>query len=255
MVWPSRCSSPRSSHSASRLCGSSPAVGSSRNSTDGRWKMALATISRCAIPPDRAYTDAFAHLDSWNCTSSSSAIRRDSFAPMPNSRPWKYRFSHTVSWRSRVFCCETIPLSCLASAGCAATSMPDRNAAPRCRHHPGGQDARRRRLARAVGAEQAEDLAGLDVEAEPVDRGEVRPRVHLGQVLGVDDRGRLAIGGRRPPSSASRKCSLPAHRNAGGPCRRCPEMLRQAPAFAVMAPGRSYPPPASPPRRRCRDGW
>ena len=92
--------------------------------------MARATMSRCAIPPDRAYTDALAHLDSWNCSSSSSAVRRDTFAPMPNNRPWKYRFSQTVSCRSRVFCWETIPLSCLASAGCAATSTPARNARP-----------------------------------------------------------------------------------------------------------------------------
>ena len=52
-------------------------MGSSMNSTAGRWKIARATMSRCAIPPDRAYTDALAHLDSWNCSSSSSAIRRD----------------------------------------------------------------------------------------------------------------------------------------------------------------------------------
>ncbi len=63
-------------------------------------------------------------------SSRSPAILLDSFALMPNSRPWKYRFSHTVSWRSRVFCCETIPLSCLASAGRAATSIPARNARP-----------------------------------------------------------------------------------------------------------------------------
>ena len=49
---------------------------------------------------------------------------------MPNSRPWKYRFSQTVSWRSRVFCWETIPLSCLASAGWAATSTPAMKARP-----------------------------------------------------------------------------------------------------------------------------
>ena len=49
---------------------------------------------------------------------------------MPNSRPWKYRFSHTVSCRSSVFCWDTIPLSCLASAGCAATSTPARKARP-----------------------------------------------------------------------------------------------------------------------------
>jgi hypothetical protein len=49
---------------------------------------------------------------------------------MPNSRPWKYRFSPTVSWRSSVFCWETIPLICLASAGCAATSTPAMNPRP-----------------------------------------------------------------------------------------------------------------------------
>ena len=92
--------------------------------------MARATISRWAIPPDSAYTEALAHLDSWNCSSSSSAVCRDALAPMPNSRPWKYRFSQTVSWRSSVFCWDTIPLSCLASAGCAATSTPARKARP-----------------------------------------------------------------------------------------------------------------------------
>ena len=54
IVWPSLFSSPSRSHSASRLCGSSPAVGSSRNSTEGRWKIARATMSRCAMPPERA---------------------------------------------------------------------------------------------------------------------------------------------------------------------------------------------------------
>ena len=122
IVWPSAFSSPRISHSASRLCGSRPAVGSSRNSTAGRWKIARATISRCAIPPDSAYTEAFAQRLRWNCSSSWSEIRRDSGAGIPNSRPWKYRFSHTVSCRSSVFCWETIPISCLASAGWAITS-------------------------------------------------------------------------------------------------------------------------------------
>ena len=92
--------------------------------------MARATISRCAIPPDSAYTDALAQRDSWNRASRSSATCREVFAPMPNSRPWKYRFSHTVSWRSSVFCCDTMPLSCLASAGRAATSTPARKARP-----------------------------------------------------------------------------------------------------------------------------
>jgi hypothetical protein len=87
-------------------------------------------MSRWAIPPDSAYTEALAHRESWNCSSRSVAICRDALAPIPNSRPWKYRFSNTDSCRSRVFCWETIPLSCLASAGCAATSTPARKARP-----------------------------------------------------------------------------------------------------------------------------
>ncbi len=49
---------------------------------------------------------------------------------MPKSRPWKYRFSHTVSWRSRVFCCETMPESCFTKAGCFFTSIPEMYADP-----------------------------------------------------------------------------------------------------------------------------
>ena len=48
------------------------------------------------------------------------------------------------------------------------------------REHPGG-----RRLAGTVGAEQAEDLAGVDGEVEPVDRSEVGPGIDLGEVDGV----------------------------------------------------------------------
>ena len=46
-------------------------------------------------------------------------------------------------------------------------------------HHPEGG-----RLARAVGAEQAENLPALDPEGDPVDRGEIAEL--LGQVIGLD---------------------------------------------------------------------
>ena len=49
---------------------------------------------------------------------------------MPNSRPWKYRFSQTVSWRSSVLVCETTPTDCFARAGCATTSTPATRAVP-----------------------------------------------------------------------------------------------------------------------------
>jgi hypothetical protein len=55
------------------------------------------------------------------------------------------------------------------------------------RHHPCGQHPGRGCLARAVGAQQAEDLPGADVQVELVDGGEIGAGVNLGQVLGVDD--------------------------------------------------------------------
>ena len=48
-------------------------------------------------------------------------------------------------------------------------------------------EAQRRRLAGAVGAEEAEDLAGSDVEVEPVEGAEAA--VVFGQVFGVEEHG------------------------------------------------------------------
>ena len=56
------------------------------------------------------------------------------------------------------------------------------------RHDPRGQHPRGGGLPRPVRSQQAEDLAGLDVKIQPVDRGEVRTRVDLREVLGMDDR-------------------------------------------------------------------
>src|SRR4029453_19082308 len=53
------------------------------------------------------------------------------------------------------------------------------------RQHPGRQHAGRRRLARAVRAEQAEDLTAPDYEVEAVDRGDAA-RIHLRQALGAN---------------------------------------------------------------------
>ena len=66
--------------------------------------------------------------------------------------------------------------------------------APGCRHHARGQHPRRRRLPGAVGSQQAKDLARPDVKVEPVNGGEVRSRIDLGQVRGVDDRHRFPSG-------------------------------------------------------------
>jgi hypothetical protein len=72
----------------------------------------------------------------------------------------------------------------------------------RGRDHAGGEDAGRGGLAGAVRAEEAEDLTGADVEVELVHRGEVRALVDLGQVHGVDDGVRVGrfCCAHRPPS-------------------------------------------------------
>ena len=106
---------------------------------------------------------------------------------MPKNRPWKYRFSHTVSDRSSVLVCGTTPISRLASAGERTTSMP-----PTVRRARGGDDTRREhscggRLAGTVRAEQPEDLAALDDEVEVVDGADVA-RIDLGEALGDDGR-------------------------------------------------------------------
>ncbi len=183
-------------------CGSSPAVGSSRNSTDGRWKIARATISRCAIPPDSAYTDALAHLASWNC---SSGLVRDLpglLGPHPEQPPVK---GHVLPHRELAV--EGVLLRNDAAQLFGQRRMrchvdPPRYALP---------DVGTTRVVsipavvvffRAIGPQQPEDHEGLDVEVELVDRGEVRPRVDLGQVLGVDDRAPLAVG---QPGGARRR--------------------------------------------------
>src|SRR3954451_22738933 len=130
MVWPSACSSPRISHNASRLCGSRPAVGSSRKSVAGRRMIARATMSRWAIPPDSAATGSFPRSARRNCRSRRSASLLAVEPDMPKNRPWKYRFSHTVSERSSVLLWGTTPITCFAAVGCSTTSMPPTNARP-----------------------------------------------------------------------------------------------------------------------------
>ena len=112
------------SHSAMRLCGSSPAVGSSRNSTEGRCITARATMSRCAMPPERARTGMVARSVSLKRSSMSSASPRARAELMPKNRPWKKRLSRTLSARSSVLVWGTTPIRRLALAGWAHTSMP-----------------------------------------------------------------------------------------------------------------------------------
>ena len=74
----------------------------------------------------------------------------------------------------------------LASSGWSKMSKPAMTALPVDGRHVAGQDPHRRRLAGAVGPEEAEDLALVDAEADVVDGGEAA--VLLGEVLNLDHR-------------------------------------------------------------------
>ena len=91
-----------------------------------------------------------------------------------------------MSWRSRVFCWDTTPMSCLASGRVGHHVDRRRRRPGRGRDDPGGEHAGGRRLAGAVGPEQSEDLAGGDRQVELVDGPEVRAGVDLGQLDGLD---------------------------------------------------------------------
>src|SRR5271163_3594601 len=58
--------------------------------------------------------------------------------------------------------------------------------APASRRHQRGEDAKERRLAAAVGAQQSEDLTGAHLEAEAVERETLS--VAMGQAVELDRR-------------------------------------------------------------------
>src|SRR6516164_6111326 len=84
------------SHNARRVCGSSPSLGSSRNSTSGLWAIARAICTRCAKPPERVFTKVLDFSVSLKSSINSSARVADSACGIPKYLQWKYRFSHTV---------------------------------------------------------------------------------------------------------------------------------------------------------------
>ena len=92
--------------------------------------MLRATISRCAMPPDRVFTSAEARSARRNRSRSSSARWRASRVDIPKYFPWWNRFSHAVRLRSRVFVWDTTPITRLVAVGCATTSIPAIHAEP-----------------------------------------------------------------------------------------------------------------------------
>ena len=119
-------------------------------------------------------------------------------------------------------------------------SKPATRAEPGRRPQQAAHHLERGRLAGAVGAEQAEDLAAADAEGDPVGGGEVAEP--LGQPVGLDDGARrlaAAARGRRPAASR------PSGRRRAGRRRR----PRTAAATGSTSSS------AAPERRRRRAGW
>ena len=109
IVTPCFCRSDTVSHISLRSPTSTPAVGSSRNSTLGSWLSALAISTRRFMPPDRARTcESFlSHSDNWRSTRSRCA----SSGALPNSPREKRTVFITVSNGSRLISCGTSPIS------------------------------------------------------------------------------------------------------------------------------------------------
>ena len=119
------------SHKASRLCGSSPAVGSSRNSTWGRCMMARATISRWAMPPDNAMTGVSARSARRTRSSMSIATGMRRLRRHPEVAAVELEVlgdGHGAVEGVEVW--GTTPMTCLASAGLPITSTPPTSAVP-----------------------------------------------------------------------------------------------------------------------------
>ena len=125
----------------------------------GLCSSARATISRCARPPDSAITGACARSVRWNFTSRSSAAARDAAAAHSEEAavevqvlPHGQRAVERVRLRH-----DADQLLGDRRVAHDVDAADERLAGGR--DHPRREHARGRRLAGAVGSEQAEDLA------------------------------------------------------------------------------------------------
>ena len=196
------------SHSASRLCGSRPDVGSSRNSTSGSCMIARATISRCAMPPD-----------------SSSTLAR---GPVGEPELLEQLVGPAVCFPGAHAEVTTVEEEVLGDVERAVERVGLRHDADdllgrrragrprRCRRrrlargrdHPGREHADGRGLAGAVRAEQPEDLAPVHGQVERLDGAHLAAAAveDLGERDRADD-AVVAVGSRARLRRAARRSS------------------------------------------------
>ena len=129
-VVPLRTSSRTTDQISLRLRGSSPVVGSSRNSTRGRVSRLDARSRRRRIPPEYVRAGRSAASARSKRSSSSFARRRASAAERSNRRPNIWRFSRPVSISSTAANWPVSPNSSRTPAASWTTSRPNTSARP-----------------------------------------------------------------------------------------------------------------------------
>ena len=129
-VVPSRTSSRTTDQISLRLRGSSPVVGSSKNSTRGRVSRLDARSRRRRIPPEYVRAGRSAASASSKRSSSSFARRRASAAERSNRRPNIWRFSRPVRISSTAANWPVSPNSSRTPAASWTTSRPNTSARP-----------------------------------------------------------------------------------------------------------------------------
>ena len=168
------------SRTLTRLCGSSPASGSSRTTISGSCTSAIARFSRRFIPPDSVRACLLRFSSRPKSTSRRSPRLRDSLGRTSYISPMNWSCSMHVSRSHRTISCGHTPTRARTSPSpCERRALEQHPAGVRLEQAAHHVD--RCRLARAVRTQEAEDLALADVEGEVVDGDKIT--VSLGQPL------------------------------------------------------------------------
>jgi hypothetical protein len=177
-----------SSHRLRRLCGSSPVVGSSRNTTSGSLTSAATMLNRCACPPEswptgRGACRSARRLEQLVGVAPGGVEGAEQAQDLPQGEQLEVRRGLELDADAVLE----------GSRWSRTVSSPSTLARPGGRPAEALEDLQRRGLAGAVRAEQREDLAAADLEAEAgdgVEAATVGGRVGADQVVDLDREGR-----------------------------------------------------------------
>ena len=217
IVRPDRRSDSIASRTMQADSGSRAAVGSSRKTTAGSWSSARTIASFCFIPLLNVPTARRGDPTARTAAGIARSARHGSW------RPCRRAARRSRGWRSPT-ASRTAPASRSGSRPApgrprarSSTSKPSTVARPSRRRDERGQQPDRRRLAGAVRAEEAEDLAAADLEVHAADRPQVAEppaepdgaKHHGVGVTGRQSAHRHAVGAR---ACHNRAVTLPGRR-------------------------------------------